>query len=97
MSDKRLAFRQDIANYWHCEARDQNAGSYLLGALRSPLHPINESEFANLLADAILHSSISVSEYNNLVAVDFESKEDVVGDLRELWQVAFGDREIKAL
>ena len=86
---KEKEFKRDLELYWHSEARNHRAGELLTKALTSPLHPINLLEFRGALADAILNEQISVTEYERLTGLDFESEAEVADDLRLLWGVLF--------
>ncbi|RJF98073.1 hypothetical protein [Noviherbaspirillum saxi] len=97
MTDKLTEFKEDIATYWHCEARDKDTGLMLLNDLRKARHPINEEEFIQFLTDAILNKSISIMEYEQLTSLDFESDDEVAEDLRDLWWMLYGDRPIGLL
>ena len=94
MNEKRKHFLEDIEKYWHCEGRDGESGVNLMAALRHHRHSINEIEFASLLADAILNSTISVEKYLEITGAEFEDSIGVAGDLRILWTLMFGKREI---
>ncbi|RJF98072.1 hypothetical protein D3871_05755 [Noviherbaspirillum saxi] len=94
-TDKPNEFKEDIANYWHFEIKARDTGTMLLNDLRNPLHPINEEEFIQFLADAILNKSFSITEYEQLTSLDFENEAEVADDLRDLWQMMYGDRPIE--
>lgn len=94
MTDKLTEFKEDIANYWHCEVRDRDTGTMLLNDLRNPRHPINEEKFVQFLQDAIVSKRISIVEYERLTGLDFESEEEVAEDLHDLWRMMYGDRPV---
>lgn len=87
-------FKEDIANYWHCEVRDRDTGIMLLNALRNPRHPLNEDEFVQFLQDAIVNKRMTIAEYERLTALDLETEEEVAEDLHDLWRMMYGDRPV---
>ena len=94
MNEKRRHFLEDIERYWHCEGRDSESGVDLLAALRHHRHPINEVEFMSFLADAILNSTISVEKYLEITGAEFDDSIGVANDLRTLWILMIGNREL---
>jgi hypothetical protein len=94
VTDKRSFLKRNIETYWHCEGRDRDSGASLLRALRHPVHAISESEFSGMLASAILNKDISIQEYERLTGLDFESEDEVAQDLRVLWQLMYGDKQV---
>lgn len=96
MDSKQREFESDIRNYWLCEGRDHETGAMLLDDLRNnPSHKITEAEFKWHLADAILNKRFTVGEYERLTDLDFETPEEVAGDLAQLWRQVFVSEPIE--
>ena len=91
--DSRANFDKDISLHWHYEARDQHAISDLRSTLADPRHQLKESDFRQMLAQAIRERHYSVQEYEALTGLDFETVDEVVQDLQQLWQQLYGEVE----
>ncbi|MES2038370.1 MAG: hypothetical protein V4495_11060 [Pseudomonadota bacterium] len=94
MNTKQSYFLKDLENYWHCESRDAQSGSDLLKALRDPRHDINECDFRNLLAAAILNNALSETDYLEHIGADFSEPDDISKDLLALWVLMFGENDV---
>ncbi|MFZ6642900.1 hypothetical protein ACO0LL_24490 [Undibacterium sp. TC4M20W] len=94
MNTRLSCFLKDLENYWHCESRDAESGSDLLKALRDPRHGINESDFKNLLAEAILSNTLSEDVYLEYIGADFSEPDGISNDLLMLWKLMFGQNTV---
>ncbi|MEJ7617062.1 MAG: hypothetical protein WKF30_08915 [Pyrinomonadaceae bacterium] len=57
-------------------------------------HTHEASLFKQQLADAILHRSISPANYERLTREDFDTPEDLLARLGELWRDMYGDEPV---
>lgn len=88
--DKIREFEKDITLYWHCESRDEHAIPDLRRALQNEVHPVSLEDFSLLLDDAIGTQKYSVTAYENLTGLDFDSATEIVDDLKLLQKKLFG-------
>lgn len=80
-----------LRTYWNVNALSDD---WFEGAKRMLSHTQQETLFKQQLADAILHKSVSPSEYERLTREDFDTSEDLEERLREIWRDMYGDEPV---
>lgn len=94
--EKTDVFKSKLQRNWMLDVRDLLTREGLLQYLHHPSAEINESDFKQLLADAIIHRRFSVEEYEALTDAVLETREEVAQDLMDLWRLTFGDEPLPA-
>lgn len=94
MIDKAEIFKTLLRSRWFSQIRDLDVGHDVRQIIRSPHATLTEAEFKWHLADAIVNKRFSVEEYERLTDFDFEKREEIAADLRQLWRLVFGDEPI---
>lgn len=62
--------------------------------IRQPKFPKRSQEFRQQLADAIVQQNITPDQYKALTDEEFDSQEDLINWLRELWVEIFDNEPI---
>jgi hypothetical protein len=80
--------------YFQVEAFGGDWQETLRRELHYPDAPGRSEMFRQQLAEAILHHTVSPTQYEQLTEEEFDTPEDLEAWLREVWQHLYGDEPV---